>query len=967
MHHLRLLLLLSFAPILGCGSSTPELATGPRPPVVRGDTLSWVDSVLGSMTLQQKVGQMIMVDAFGHYTSEDGDQFVRLTRLVREEKVGGLILRQSDVYETAILLNRLQQMATVPLLVSADMERGPAMRVRRTTSFPDAMAIGATGRAEYAYAAGRITAEEMRAIGVHQNYAPVADVNTNPANPVINTRAFSDHVGLVQAMVNAYVNGTRDGGGISTVKHFPGHGDTGIDSHLELPIIALPRARLDSVELAPFQTAIDSGVPSVMVSHLSVLALDSTGAPASISPAAVTRALRQDLRFRGLVVTDAMEMRGLTHGYSVAQSTVMAVQAGVDIVLMPPDELVAMTALLSAVRSGDIEEARINASVRKILEVKHSLGLDTLRTVALEGIGTRVATNEHRAMAKEIARHAITVLANDHAILPLRHLDRRTIAVVVLNDVDDNRSDINRPGPSFPNEPTGSYFTQLIQSRNGSTQTIRLTPDSKASELDAAVGAAGKADLVMLTLYVKVRTSSGRIGIPENMRGFVERLKKLKPPLVVVSFGNPYVVDLFPTARGVVCSYGDAEPLVEATVEALFGEIPVAGKLPVTISRRFPFESGLAMTQTALLREDPSLTGYPPAALRSIEDVVIGAIRDSAFPGGQVVVVKNGSIVEARSFGTYTYEPGSRELTMNSMFDLASLTKVIATTAAVMKLVDDGRLHLDDPVGRYLPQFSRGAKGEITVRHLLTHRGGFPPFRKFYELCSTPEAALDSVLASPLVAHPGDTTIYSDIGMMTLGKVVERIVGLPLAEYVSREYYDPLGMSNTMFNPPQSLQPRIAPTEIDTVWRKRLVHGTVHDENAALLGGVSGHAGLFSSAMDLAKFMQMLLNRGSYGGRQYLSPSTVDTFLSARGPGQRFLGWDFKSPTGSSAGDLFSDRSYGHTGFTGTSIWVDPQRELFVVFLTNRVYPTRANTKIYGVRRALHDAVIRALETPVPR
>jgi CubicO group peptidase (beta-lactamase class C family) len=370
----------------------------------------------------------------------------------------------------------------------------------------------------------------------------------------------------------------------------------------------------------------------------------------------------------------------------------------------------------------------------------------------------------------------------------------------------------------------------------------------------------------------------------------------------------------------------------------------------------------MRLPQTTLRRDDLVQGDPDPAALRALDDILVEAIRDSAFPGAQAVIVSRGAIVYARSFGTYTYDRASREVTSPTMFDLASLTKVIATTPAVMKLVDEGRLRLDDSVGSYLPAFREGEKSSITLRHLLLHRSGFPPFRRFFQFCKNAEEMLDSVFATPLIARPGDSTVYSDLGMITLGKVVEAVTQETLSEFVRREFYEPLGMRSTMFAPPPALLSRIAPTEIDTLWRKALVHGSVHDENAALLGGVSGHAGLFSTAADLAAFVQMLLNGGVYGGRRLLSAEVVRQFTRDHAEGQeRCLGWDRKSPTGSSAGELFSETSFGHTGFTGTSIWIDPDRELGVVLLTNRVHPTRANSKLFRVRPAFHDAVVRAL------
>ena len=862
-----------------------------------------------------------------------------------------------------MLLNRLQQEADVPLLVAADYERGVAMRIRRATYVADAMALGATRDTVLAYQAGKAIAEEARAIGVHQNFAPVADINDNSRNPVINTRSFGDDRELVAGMVDAFVRGTKDGGGIPTVKHFPGHGSTGKDSHLELPVLASARSRLDSVELYPFRRAIASGVGSVMMAHISAPALDPFFAgPASLSAFVIDTLLNHDMGFGGLVVTDALEMRAITKEYSSGDAAARAVGAGTDLLLVPVNEDVAITALLREVQAGRISEQRLNGSVRKILAVKQSLGLDRQRTVDLDRISDHVATNAHRRLANEISRRAVTLLRNDQMLLPLSPGGKEHLMVVAIGDVEEATTDVNRPGALGTVEPIGAYLLQQIRRRNSQTEFHRLTPASNLSAADSVIARARSADIVLVALYVKVRTGTGRTGIPEQLERFVTRLAGVSTPTVVLSLGNPYIVGAFPRARALLCTYSDAEFPVESAVEALFGEIPVTGRLPVTIPPDFTFGAGISLPQRDLRRDDPAVAGFDPERLHQVDQILRRAIRDSAFPAAQVAILKDGMLVYDKAFGTLTYGPESRETSSATRFDLASLTKVIATTAAAMKLYDTKQLSLNDTVSHYIPQFTGGRKGSVTIRHLMTHRGGLPPFRKLWEFCPSAQAALDTVLRTPLVANPGDSTIYSDLGMIMMGKIVEKICGMSLAAFVEKEFYGPLNLTNTGFNPPAAQWSHIAPTEIDTLWRKRLVQGTVHDENAAFLGGVSGHAGLFSTATDLAVFVQMLLNKGTYGGVRYLSDSTVMLFTRRQSPtDDRAIGWDFKSPKGSSAGSLFSPSSFGHTGFTGTSIWVDPDRNLCVILLTNRVNPTRANLKISKVRPAVHDAVINAL------
>ena len=953
--------------LLSCASQPPVQKTEPvvvPPVIVLHDRSHWVESVLAGMSVEEKIGQMMMVGVSGHYFSSSSDQYARLVRLIQERHVGGVILWRGDVYESAFRLNTLQKLARLPLLVSADLERGVPMRVRRGTPFPDAMAIGATRNPRYAYDVGRAIAIEARALGVHQNYAPVADVNTNPINPVINTRSFGSDPERVGSMVESFVRGTQSAGVLATVKHFPGHGDTGTDSHLDLPAVPYARARLDSVELAPFRAALRAGVQSVMIAHLAVPALDpSRSVPSSLSSAIVTGVLQGELGFDGLIVTDAMDMRGVTRDYSPGMSSVMAVKAGVDIVLMPPDEESAFAAMVAAARSGEITGERLDRSVRKILKVKWSLGLDTLRTTDPDEIPRLVGSRAHWILSRTVARSAMTLVKNDRSALPFTGGPGKRIVTVVLSDTQYGFTEVSRPGTASIVEQPGSYFNALLQRRNVRVETYRLSPGSTVIDFDAALGRIRKADLLVLPVFVKVRTSSGTVDMPAGLQPFLKKVAESRVPTVVVLFGNPYLAAPLSWADAVLCAYGDTEPQVEAAAEAIFGEIAVCGKLPVAVNGRFAIGSGAACPKDRLRYEDPESAGFDPDSLRQLDRIVERGIEDSAFSAAGLAVVHDGMLVYSKTFGTFTYDLASRPINDMTLFDLASVSKVIGTTSAVMKLYDGGLLELDDRVGMYLPQFATGPKGAITIRHLITHRSGFPPFRRFFLMCSTAAEAMDSLFATELVATPGDTTIYSDIGMITMGKVVEKITGMSLAEYARKEFFEPLGMTRTMYAPPESLAQECVPTEIDTLWRKRLVQGEVHDENAALLGGVAGHAGLFSTASDLAIYMQMILNKGGYGGVRFLKEATVVEFTRRYTAGQeRYLGWDMKSPTGSSAGTLFSPSSFGHTGFTGTSIWTDPDRKLSVILLTNRVHPTRANQKLARVRPAVHDMVVKAMK-----
>jgi CubicO group peptidase (beta-lactamase class C family) len=434
----------------------------------------------------------------------------------------------------------------------------------------------------------------------------------------------------------------------------------------------------------------------------------------------------------------------------------------------------------------------------------------------------------------------------------------------------------------------------------------------------------------------------------------------------MISFGNPYVFSKLNKANALVATYSDVETTIESAIEVLFGESGTQGKLPVTIPKTFAYGDGLQIPQTTIRKDFPLDANVDKEKLYEVDSVVIRAIRDSAFPAAQVCVVKNGIQFYNKSFGRLTYERNTSETNSNTLFDLASLTKVVATTSAIMKLYDDGKISLVDSVVKFIPQFSVNGKEKILVRNLLVHNSGLPAFKQFYKMYPTMKAneVLDSVYASELIFQPGDSTLYSDFNFIVLGKIVEMISGKTLDKYCSENFFQPLRMKNTFFNPTKYDSENCAPTEVDTIWRNQIVQGKVHDETSAMLDGVAGHAGLFSTASDLAIFMQMFLNGGNYGGKQYLKKETIDLFTSKQSEKSlRALGWDLKTMNGySSAGNLLSQNSFGHTGFTGISIWLDKEKNLFVIFLTNRTFPTRANMKIREVRPKLHDAIIKAMK-----
>ncbi len=913
----------------------------------------WVDSVLHKLTLEERVAQLVFVWTPGKYFPDNSDGWRELERLTVERKLGGFIFSIGDVYSFAVEINKLQRMSDVPLLIAADFEYGAGMRVRSATIFPRAMAVGATRNPQYAYEIGKVTALEGRALGVEQNYAPTVDVNNNPRNPVINTRSFGDDVQLVSEMGAAFVRGTQDGGMIATVKHFPGHGDTDVDTHLGLMTLNYDREHYDKVEFPPFEAAIKAGAKSVMVGHIAVPAYDTAaGIPATVSPHIIAGVLENHLKFDGLVVTDAMAMRGVADKYGPGEASVLAVKAGADLILMPLDADVAIDAIVAAVQRGEISEERIDASVGKLLAMKQWAGLDRNRFADIDKISEVVHTREHELLAEEVARNAVTVLGNDKHILPLPKVARRKILDLVVSDAED---------PS-----DGRTFHGLLRDRYWNLDFVKVDSRSDSDEYVTALERARAADLVVCQLHFYT-TSGGQTGfIPKDQQDFLGKVIALGKPVITISFGNPYIAMQFPRTDAYVCAYSDAAVMQRAVAEVLFAEEPARGKLPITIPGVYKFGDGVEYPKQTLRSGLPEEAGFDSEQLTKVDAIVQSAIADSAFPGAVLLVAKDGIIVHDKAYGSYDYGIYSKRVDVNTIYDLASVTKVIATTSAVMRLVDEGKLRLTDPVVNYIPQFGQNGKEKITIYNLMVHNSGLPAWRRFYDFCTTPQCVLDSVYATPLVYATGDSTVYSDLGLITMGKVIEQVSHTTLDRFVDSVFFKPLGMTSTMYNPPQRLWSHIAPTEVDTFWRKtgRAVLGTVHDENASVLGGVSGHAGLFSTASDLAIMMQMLLDGGTYGGNRYLNAETIKQFTTRRSEqSSRGIGWDLKSPTHSWAGTLLSDRTFLHTGFTGTSVAADPERDLIIILLTNRVYPTRNNLKISAVRPRVHDAILRALKS----
>ncbi|MHB1192770.1 MAG: glycoside hydrolase family 3 N-terminal domain-containing protein [Longimicrobiales bacterium] len=1007
----------------GCAGGAPSTssgaspAPGPVPAALDAGGRRWVEETLASLDLRDLVAQLVVEWVPGSYASPSAPEFEPLRRMVEDDHIGGLTPSIGLPHSYVAKINALQTRARIPLLVGSDFENGgPGMRISGMyalpsmlfqgggTAFPPTMAFGAIGDERFAYEYGRITAREARAVGVHVLYAPVLDVNSNPDNPVISTRSFGADPALVARLGAAFIRGAREGGALTTAKHFPGHGDTNVDSHLGLPVVAGDRARLDSLELAPFRRAIAEGVDAVMTAHVQMPGLlGPQSLPATLAPEIMTALLRDEMGFKGLLFTDALTMGAISDGYGTGEASVRALEAGADVLLSPKDIPTAVSAVVAAVESGRLTRERVEASVRRILEMKARLGLHRSRLTSLGAVDAVVGSGPHLAFADSAASRSITLPRDRDGLVPLRAEAAGRVAHV-------------RYAPSGWLW-AGRTFAGALTDRLASVRTLNLDERSDARAWAAAEEAVVGADRVVVSSYVPVSAGSGPDAVPQALRDLVARSVETRPT-VLIAFANPYQLAAFPTVGTYMLAWGDRDVSQSAAVKALFGEEAISGRLPIPLP---PFhaigegltrpkvstfvarlevedpliaagirprdERGGASTGAAQSVADPASVGMDAAKLARLDSILRAAVADSAASAAVLAVGRHGRLVKLLSVGELAWGSG-RAATPTSMFDMASVSKVVGTTTAAIMLVGERRLDLDALVVDYLPWWSRGdpRKATVTVRQLLLHRTGLPAFRPWFRDHAGVEAYKQAAGDEPLEVDPGTRTLYSDIGIITLAWIMEGITGQTQDAFLRDRAFGPLGMLDTGYRPEPSLRPRIATTELDTTWRKEMVWGRVHDENADAMGGVAGHAGLFSTAVDLSVFARMMLAGGvapaCVPGEVPGEPCPVARPAEVRllerdvlasftrrfdATSSRGLGWDTPAP-GSSAGDYLSASAFGHTGFTGTSIWMDPALDLWVVLLTNRVHPTRDNQKHVPLRRAVADAAALAItDQPIRR
>lgn len=951
--------------ISGCVSQAPEIEASP-----------WARATLKKLTLREKIGQMMVYTMMLNYYDAESEKWKEIEKILETDGIGSLHVWGGDVPSAYALVNEMQTRSKVPMFIQADLEYGIKSRFKKGTEIPWPMAQGATGNPDMAYAAGKITAEEGRALGINLALAPIVDVNNNPLNPIINTRAYGEDPDQVIAFGKRFMDGLHDGGMLATAKHFPGHGDTQADSHTKLATIPEDSERLWSIELRPFQAMIDAGVDMVMIGHLDAGNFQmEPGVPSSLSPFWLQDILRDKMGFEGVIITDAMAMGGVTRGYSDRFALIQTIKAGSDLIIQNNDYIASIDYVEEAVKDGQLSEARIDESVLRILTLKSKLGLDKKKTLDLDRIQRVIGSESNLEMADLIMQSALTLVKEgEQSFFPIRKSATESLYVVDIRDRDKDRrvTDITK-GLKEQIDPVINY-----------TMDNSLTDEEYETILDEIPDSA----LVLVNVISQVKMNKNRVFLVQEHIDFINSLMEKTDRMLVVGLGTPFVVQSFPNIPAYLCTYSNQIGMQKAVVRGLLGQVPITGTLPVNIPgiadighginkfadplplkeiekpvyRRKPIERN-----ELLFHVSPEEVGADPG---KVMPYLQKAMDEQAWPGGVLLAAKDGQIFLHEYFGKHAYEDG-RNTYRGDVFDLASVTKVIATTSAAMKLYEEGRLDLDTTVVSNLPAFTgpdsinTELKQQVTVRHLLTHTAGLKPFKRFYRMeAPSTEALLDSVFQSELDTVPGTNYRYSDIGLITLGKLIEAIAGTDLKTFTDSVIFDPLAMSQTGYLPENNLN-WIVPTEFSEQ-DSGFIRGYVHDENSHSLGGITGHAGLFSNAIDLARFAQMMLNGGTLGDTTIFTPETIELFTSRANmleeDNSRCLGWD--SPhNGSSGGVYLSTNSFGHTGFTGTSIWIDPDNQIFVILLTNAVHPHRSYKypNYFDWRQRIHSSVYESL------
>jgi beta-N-acetylhexosaminidase len=949
----------------------------------------WADSVFNSLNDDQRIAQLMVLreSSFSRYGPVYYDSLI--TDAIQKYNIGGICLFQGSPVKQAEFINTFQSIAKTPLMVCIDAEWGLGMRFDSVMSLNHQMMMGAVNNPDLIYQYGKLVGEQCKRMGIQVNYAPVVDINNNPNNPVINDRSFGEDKYKVAQYGIAYMKGMQDVGVLACAKHFPGHGDVAVDSHFDLPVINKSLAQLDTLELYPFKKMFEAGVGSVMIAHLYIPAIDSTPNTAtSISKNNVTGLLRNELHFDGLTFTDALNMKGVAKFFPGGEIAAQSLIAGNDMLCLPEDVAISIAKIKEAIDNKKLSWNDVYEKCKKVLVYKYMYGLANVQP-----INTNNLTNDLNAgiiaMKKLIAEDAITILNNqDKDFFPLALNKENKVAYVGIGISKDNAFS-KRMKEDY--DADVFYFDYKQDSRR-ILSTVELIKDRYQS--------------VVIGVHNYNRYPANQFGISNEAFDLIRQIQQ-NNKTIIFDFGNPYALKNFCDAKNLIACYEDDSITQHAAIDILKGKIKARGTLPVTVCENYKYGSGI-VAPALMPKATPEETGLDSKKLSVIDSIANAGIAGGAYPGCVVLVAKDGKVVYDKAFGKYNYD-SPEPVMLNSIYDMASVTKICATTLAVMKLYDEGKLKLNKTLGDYLPMVRGTDKQNLNIEKVLLHQAGLVAYIPFYK------ETIDRVTQRPLPAYyrseksdsfsvrvaqnlylrndwvdtmykriltsklgPADKYIYSDNDFILMAKVVEAISGMPIDQYVDKYFYQPMGLSSTGFKPREKFDTnRIAPTEFEKYFRLQHLHGDVHDPGAAMFGEVAGHAGLFSDAENIGAILQMFLNGGSLNGKQYIKPETLKLFTAYNSNiSRRGIGFDKPQKDNYTTTDRHpypsryaSPLTYGHTGYTGTCIWVDPKYNLVYVFLSNRVNPDGGdNLKLssMNIRGNIEDAIYKAMVPAIP-
>jgi beta-N-acetylhexosaminidase len=996
-----------------------SLSQAQTPAFLKNPNQRWIDSVFNALTPDERIGQLIMVSAHGYPnnpkrviidTAVSSPRYVE--RMIRDYKVGGLVFFQGGPVQEAQLTNYYNSISKVPLLVAMDAEWGLNMRLDSSVRFPYQMTLGAiVGNDDLIYRMGKSLAAQSKRMGIHVNFAPSVDVNNNANNPVINFRSFGENPQKVLDKSYAYIKGMQDGGLLTSAKHFPGHGDTGVDSHNVLPLIPHNRARLDSVELYPFKELIKRGLDGVMIAHLSIPALDTThNLPSTLSKKIVTDVLHKELGFNGLIYSDAMNMKGLTNLFPNGKGDAMGLEAGMDVLEFSPSIPDAIAEIKKSIAEGRISQAEIDARVKKVLAAKAWAGLDKAKPIDTKNLIEDINDKEAELINRLTTEKALTVLKNNNNLLPIRDLDKLTIASLSITDAP-----LLLPTLTEVKGAAGVGVIDLgtraeISTSNAGLTTFQQTLDlytnidhynlnngSADSVIKQTLAVLKSYDVVLVGAHLNNIRPGRNYGVTPTVVRILKDMANSSNAVISI-FGNPYSLNKLEDidkAKALIMAYQLTPFTEDLSAQLIFGAIPALGKLPVTVNEKFKYGAGINTEAIGRLKytiaEEIGLN--TKQLTTKIDSIVNYAIAQKATPSAVVQLAKDGKVFFRKAYGKPTYE-SNQPVKLTDLYDLASVTKVSTSTLALMRLVDEGKFDLDGTMKDYLPQFKNSNKADLVWRNVLTHQARLKAWIPFWRDCrnedgtwknrtfrwgTQPQGTYSVQVTDSLWLHKKyykkifkaikdsplndkQEYVYSDLSFILYPQVVKNITGQDFEEYLKSNVYRKIGANSLTYNPRRFYNlNQIVPSERDTFFRQTVIQGRVHDEGAAMLEGLSGHAGLFGNANDLMKLTQTYLQKGSYGGQHFISENTLAEFTRYQFSNSR-RGLGFDKPCQMYCGNApksASPQSYGHTGFTGIMTWNDPAIGLNYVFLSNRVYPTRDNNKLssLNVRTAIAQVV----------